>query len=338
MRMIQVGAGAWGSSWAATVAASTHWDLTALVDIDETKLDTVAEKVGLSPDRRFRSLAEATRAIEADAALVAVPPALHAEVALEALESGLHCVVEKPLATSIEEARTVVKRAEDVSRLVMASQNFRFDRGYRTVRRLVAGQAIGAVGRIKVDFRRAPVFIGFRLQMDEPLLIDMAVHHLDQLRGLAVGRPATLLASSFNPPWSTFHGNAVANVAVELDGGAMFDYAGSWVTRGPETSWNGDWFLEGERGAIVWRDTRVDLFTNGSSGRGLLRRVRRPQTRVPLDELAEEGRSGVLAELAEAIRAGREPETGGRDNLGTLELVYGAVQSAKNRTTITLSA
>jgi hypothetical protein len=77
--------------------------------------------------------------------------------------------------------------------------------------------------------------------------------------------------------------------------------------------------------------------TNTTSEGGLFRRIRGPQTRVPLDELAEEGRSGVLAELAEAVHAGREPETSGRDNLGTLELVYGAVESAKTRSTITLS-
>jgi predicted dehydrogenase len=81
----------------------------------------------------------------------------------------------------------------------------------------------------------------------------------------------------------------------------------------------------------------VDLFTAEPPSSGLLRRIRGPQTRVPLDELAEEGRSGVLAELADAIRTGREPETSGRDNLGTLELVYGAVQSAQNGQPITLS-
>jgi predicted dehydrogenase len=337
MRMIQVGAGAWGSSWAGIVAASPHWELAALVDLDEAALANVADKAGLPLERRFRSLSDATRAIEADAALVAVPPALHAEVALEALESDLHCVVEKPLATSIEEARVVVKRADEVSRLLMASQNFRFDAGYRTVRRLVADGAIGGVGRITVDFRRAPLFVGFRLQMEEPLLIDMAVHHFDQLRGLVEARPVTLRATSYNPAWSPFHGSAVANVEVELDGVAVFNYWGSWVTRGPETSWNGDWFVEGERGAIVWRDKRVDLFTAEPPSSGLLRRIRGPQTRVPLDELAEEGRSGVLAELADAIRTGREPETSGRDNLGTLELVYGAVQSAQNGQPITLS-
>lgn len=337
MRLIQVGAGAWGASWAGIVASSSHWELTALVDPDETARARVADAARVPAERRFGSLAEATRAAEADAVLVLVPPRLHGTVALEALEAGFHCLVEKPLATSIDEAQQVVKQAGEAGLVLMASQNFRFERGYRTVQTLLADRAIGDVGAVWVDFRRAPLFIGFRLEMEEPLLVDMAIHHLDLLRGLRLGQPVSLRARSFNPPWSSFRGNAVATVEVMMEGDTVASYAGSWVARGPETPWSGTWRLEGASGAIVWKADTVELFAADGAARGRLRGLRRSRPKVSLVDLVEVGRAGVLAEFAAAIRDGREPETSGRDNLETLRLVFAAVESAQTGEAIPLA-
>ena len=336
--MIQVGVGAWGASWASEVAASPHWELAALVDSDRSKLEGVAGGVGLEPARRFPSLSAAIGSAEADAVLVVAPPAVHGPLALEALEAGLHCLVEKPLSPSIGEARDLVKRAEEAGRTLMASQNYRFARGYRTVQALVRTGAIGRVEAIHIDFRRSPHFHGFRLEMEEPLLVDMAVHHLDQARGLLAGRPAEVRALSFNPSWSPFAGNAAALVGVVANDGAVVSYSGTWVGRGPETSWDGDWFLQGAKGALAWSGEGVRSFGPLPERRGrIARRLGRPGgERHPLVPLVETGRAGVLGELAAAIREGREPETSGKDNLETLALVFGAVESAASGRSVEL--
>jgi predicted dehydrogenase len=59
--------------------------------------------------------------------------------------------------------------------------------------------------------------------------------------------------------------------------------------------------------------------------------------RLPLEAVAETGRAGVLAELAAAIREEREPETGGKDNLLTLKLVFGTVEAASSGTPVRLA-
>ena len=328
--MIQVGVGAWGASWASEVAASPHWDLVALVDTDAEQLARVGDKVGLEARRRFASLTTALGEVEADAVLVVAPPPVHGPLALEALEAGMHCLVEKPLSPSIGEARELVKRAEEAGRLLMAAQNYRFGRGYRTVQEHIHSGGLGRVEAIQVDFRRSPPFHGFRLEMDEPLLVDMAVHHFDQARGLLAGHPAEIRALSFNPSWSPFAGNASASVEIVADDGAVVSYAGTWAGRGPETTWDGDWFLEGERGALAWSgdDVRIFALPHARQGR-IARRLGRPEgRRLPLRAVTETGRAGVLAELAAAIREEREPETSGKDNLLTLELVFGAVEAA----------
>ncbi len=334
--VIQVGAGFWGSGWAKVLDDSQWAHLEALVDLDEEALTRVADSVALAPDRRFSSLAEALEKCEADAALVVVPPEAHAAVAIEALEAGLHCLVEKPLAPTFAEAVKIVETGERVGRTVMVSQTFRFRRGARTVQRLISEGAIGTIGAIHGRLFKEMHVPGFRELMDEPLIVDQTVHHFDYLRGIFGLDPVRVRAHSYNPAWSWFRGNANAIVDFETADGAFVSYSGSWVSRaGPEmnTTIDGSWDIQGDMGAIAWDHNAVVLvpqnFADVVFRRGTLERY--AQTlEVPLLTLEEEERWGVLSEFAAAIREGRPAETNGRDNLGSLALVLAAVEATKS--------
>src|SRR4029077_6344013 len=115
-------------------------------DLDRDTLEHAANAAGIPRAACFPTVAEAAVAVEADAALVVVPPVAQWAVALEALDAGLHVLVEKPFATTVAEARTVVERGEAANRLVMVSQQYRHRAGARTVQRLVSDGAIGRVG------------------------------------------------------------------------------------------------------------------------------------------------------------------------------------------------
>lgn len=338
LRIVQLGAGSWGLSWTRLLAASADCRLVGLVDPDRVALERVGQAADVPPDRRFPSLAAALSAVEADAALIVVPPPLHAPVALEVLDAELHCLIEKPFAPTLAEAEAVVARAVEVDRHVMVSQNFRFRCGAETVRRLLADGAIGRVGMVSARFFRAAEPVGFRREIDEPLLLDMAVHHFDQLRAVVGLEPVRVWARSFNPPWSPFRGNAAAVVELESDDGAVVSYVGSWVSRGLETPWEGVWEVTGDRGTIVWAGDSVVVDTGSPNGGRLARRVlrRRSARRAELVALAEQDRLGVLAELARAVGEGRDPASNGRENLGTLAVTLAAVEAARRGTAVDL--
>jgi predicted dehydrogenase len=337
--LLQVGAGAWGESWIRVVQQHPDWELAGLIDIDESVLQRAASTAAVSPDRCFGGLDEALGAgVRADAVLIAVPPAVHAPVALEALGHGLHCLIEKPLADTLPAAWSIVKAAEAGGLEVMVSQNYRFKRAPRTVRRLIAEGVIGPVEQVRVDFRKNPPFSGFRLEMDEPLIHDMAVHHLDQLRGILGLEPDVIRARSWNPSWSAFAGNAACLIELEHGDGGRVVYTGSWCALSRHTSWDGDWEIEGPRGSIRWSENRVEVrfeslfdtvFLPGALERdGVME--------VELDVLEAEERNGSLAEFAQALREGRPPETNARDNVRSLSLVLGAVESAASGNAVDL--
>lgn len=327
MRVLQVGAGSWGSSWAQIVTRAPSVELAGIVDVDLDALGRLGDLAGVPPERRFRSLAEALARVKVDVALVVVPPAAHAVVAVEALEAGLHCLVEKPFALGLAEAEDAVRRAEDAGRILMVNQDQRYTRGARTVRRLVAEGALGSVGAIRIRFSQTATVRPFHLELAEPLLLDMAIHHFDQLRAID-GEIARVWARTFNPAWSPFPGNAAADVLLETNGGTTYvTYSGTWAARGRDTSWSGEWEIQGERGTILWSGDRVEIVAaqERRPGRRLKRLLRR---RVELDRIVAEGRLGSLTELAAALREARQPETSGRDNLRTLAVALATVESA----------
>ena len=335
LRVIQAGAGFWGTGWAKVLSESPWAQLEALVDLDDDALHRVGDSVALPADRRFSSITEALASCSADAVLVVVPPEAHAAVAIEALEAGLHCLIEKPLAPSFAEATRIVETSERVGREVMVSQTFRFRRGARTVQRLLQEGAIGTVGAIHGRLFKEMHVPGFRELMDEPLIVDQTVHHFDFIRGISGLEPVRVRAHSYNPSWSWFRGNANAIVDFETDDGTFVSYSGSWVSRGgPEinTTIDGSWDIQGDMGAIQWNHNTVVLvpqnFADVVFRPGTLERY--AQTlEVPLVPLEEEERSGVLREFALALREGRPAETSARQNLGSLALVLGAVEATK---------
>ena len=334
------GLGAWGGTWVQVIRDSPHWELVALVDSDTTVLDSVASMAGIPTECSFTSIAEAAAAVETDAALVAVPPAVHAPLASAALDVGLHCLIEKPFASTLEDAHRIVDRAEAVGRVVMVSQQYRYRPGARTVQRLVAEGAIGRIGAVYVSFLQTLLEPGFRLEMEEPLLWDMAIHHFDLIRGILELEPVRVLATSFNPSWSEYAGNAAATALLETEDGAVVTYTGSWVPRGRVTGWDGVWEIVGENGSILWDGDVVLLRPLGEStplGAKVLRRVAGQEwngRKVTLEPIRDADRGGSLAELSSAIREQREPETSGRDNIRSLALVVGAVESARRRAAV----
>lgn len=331
LRMIQVGLGGWGWSWTQVVLDSPHWELAAIVDLNEEILANACSSYGLDKSMAFPSLKEAIQQVEADAVLVVAPPQFHAAVALEAFTHGLHCIIEKPLAGTIEDSLKIVEAAKRANRKVMVSQNYRFKRAPQTVKHVLNKKAIGEIGTVYINFQKAPQFDGFRTEMDEPLITDMAIHHFDQIRGILGLEPKRVTAVSWNPSWSWFKGNATASVLFEMENGAMVSYVGSWVSRGWETTWDGDWRIQGTDGEIKWADNKVvykpsDLFKSVFMEGAL---ESQGELAVDLLQLPSEERWASLEEFANAIHQDREPETSGADNLKSLAMVLAANLSVK---------
>jgi predicted dehydrogenase len=160
----------------------------------------------------------------------------------------------------------------------------------------------------------------------------MSIHHFDLLRLILNREPNRIFCEAWNPSWTAFAGPSVA-VASMTFGDVVVSYRGSWISAGAVTPWAGDWRLEFEHGEIYWTN-RDDDATHDK----VLIRPRGGKARsATLRGMQWTGPWGTLTEFAEAVQSGREPETSGRDNLGTIALMDAAVESAARNEPVDIS-
>ena len=330
LRLVQLGLGGWGRNWVEEVTRATPGVLpVAWVDPDPATRKRALAELDLPPERVFGSLGEALQAVDADAALAAVPLAVHGQATREALDAGLHVLVEKPFTDDLTEAHGLVALARERRRVLMVNQNYRWFPAPQHARTLLRAGAIGRPLACYLDFH----FLfgsGYRyFFLDEPLLSDMAIHHYDTLRFVLRDEPVVVSCQSWSEPESPFKGRPAAIATIQFAKGALVSYRGSWISRGPTTPYGGHWRIDGTRGTIEFT-FRGAFEEREKQDRLTLHRPDRPAERPRLPAMPCKDRKGALADFARWIEEGRPPEgvSSADDNLKSLALMFAAIRSA----------
>jgi predicted dehydrogenase len=138
-----VGYGYWGPNLARNVAECPELRLDALCDLDPAQLNHFRRR---HPDARaVRELDEVLADPAIEAVVIATPPQTHHAVASRALQAGKHVLVEKPLATRLEDAHDLAELAAANKRVLMPGHTFIYSPAVNTVRDLIREGVIGDV-------------------------------------------------------------------------------------------------------------------------------------------------------------------------------------------------
>lgn len=312
--------------------------IVGLVDLDRTTAETRAAEFNLADIVIGTDLAAVLTQTRPDLLFDVVVPAARANVVETGLSHGCHVLSEKPMATSIEEGRALIARAAAASRVHAVVQNRRFISGVRRIRRLIESGALGEITSLNCDFFIGAHFGGFREDMDNVLLLDMAIHTLDAARFMAGKAPRAVYCLETNPRGSWYRHGAAANAIFEFEDDVVFNYRGSWAAEGANTSWESAWRIIGTKGTLIWDgaehfDAKV---VDGDSG--FLRDLRPIDVPEPADADQTHGHASVIADFLAAIESGRPPETASTDNINSLAMVFAAIESAKTGRRVTISA
>lgn len=325
--VIQVGLGSWGRSWAEVVREAEGLELVAVVDPVPDARVFAEEELGLPPQSHHATLDGALEKTDCECVLVVTPPATHHGVVEQALGAGKHVLVEKPLDTTLRGAHLLVDEANRSDRVLMVSQNYRFNAPFRAAQGLVRGGALGKLVSVWIGCRRDTRSLfppgDFRYSMRHPYAVDMAVHHLDLLRAMSGRDVRRIHGRSWRAPDSPFRHHPAVAALVDLEDGTPVVYEGTWANRGPETSWNGEWEVVGEAGRMLWRGERDDR----NAGEVLLEPWGEPPRPIEQPRLALTERAAVLQALRAAVRNGEEPETAASDNVSSLAAALGLIES-----------
>lgn len=330
LRLIQCGVGGMGKAWwSGATNASPDFDLVAIVDVADAPLNEAGDALHVPRERRFKSLEAALSTVDADAILTVTPPPVHAEHAALAFTRGLHVLTEKPIADTLENAQRMVAQARDATRQLVVAQNYRFMPHNQTLWRVITEKVAGELGHGHLDFYIPADFTGtFREGMEFPLLVDMAIHHVDLIRMVTGRNVHKVTAMSFRPAWSWYAHEPGLKMLLELEDGLPFSYSGDWSARGQTTGWSGTWRLQCAEGSVHLDGDRVMVARSERWGKN--------PTRVEIDNdpLPLTGQARLLSDFANAIRSGTPAETSGADNLWSFATVIAGVISAKEKRTV----
>jgi predicted dehydrogenase len=330
LRLIQCGVGGMGRTWwNHATRDSPDFDLVAIVDVADAPLHEAGDALAVPRHRRFSRFEDALEHVEADAVVTVTPPAVHLRHAELAFARGLHVLTEKPISDTLDNAKRMVSLARDAGRQLVVAQNYRFTEANETFKRLLASRPVGEFGHGHLDFYIGADFTGtFRETMRFPLLIDMAIHHVDLIRCFTGRNVERVTAMSFRPAWSWYEHEPALKMLLELEGGIPFTYSGDWSAPGQQTGWSGTWRVQCASGSLHLDHDRITVQRCERWGKNPTVQSVDNETPPLL------GQARLLHDFANAIRTGKPAETSGADNLWSIAAVMAAVVSAQQRRSV----
>ncbi len=171
LRVGVIGAGIMGSNHARVLAGLPGTTLVGIVDPLTEHRARATELVGC---RAFASVDELL-AEGIDAVTIAAPTHLHHEIALDCIARNVHLLVEKPIASSVDEGNEIVAAARKSGVTLMVGHVERFNPAVAAIKQAISGEDILSIGITRVGpFPPRMSNVG--------VVIDLAVHDIDLIR------------------------------------------------------------------------------------------------------------------------------------------------------------
>ncbi len=324
IRIVVVGLGSRGHDWLREIRTASGYELIACVDFDPAVLTELSSKGLATPKQCFTDLQEALDRNECDAVIVATSPESHVAPCELALSRGLAVMVEKPLTLCLREAVKLVTLAEQKGAPLVAAQNYRYMRSFRTARRLISDGALGPVGMVVCQYYRVPHAMSASLaHLTNSVLWGIGIHHIDVLRYILKKRVTGVLAESFTMPWGELPRGASMQMLLSLEDETRAIYSSTYESSGHEFFERGQEFyvrFVGQRATLHVFHRWLILCESGK----IPRLVRRGPRKLTEERI-------LLDQLERALVGGEEPDSTGRDNLQTMAVVEACLRSAAER-------
>lgn len=298
LRTAVVGVGYLGRFHAQKYAQLPGSELIAVADSDAQTAANVASELGVRAVQDFRELIG-----QVDAVSLAVPTPLHHAIGMELLQAGIHVLIEKPIATTTQQARELIDAARANGCVLQVGHLERFNPA------IVAAAERLKTPRFVESHRLAP----FKQRgTDVSVVLDLMIHDIDLIQEL-VGTP---LESVDAIGATVFSGEIdIVNARLRFQGGCVANTTASRIS------------LKQERKIRIFQD---DAYLSIDMQQKILTVIRKkdPATavespaQVSIEEESFEQGDALRDEIAaflHAIRTGTEPLVTGEDGLRALE-------------------
>ncbi|WP_417270159.1 Gfo/Idh/MocA family protein [Celeribacter sp.] len=312
-------------------------EIVALCDRDEERLAASAKAFGIA--RTYTDTAQMYADGGFDFVDIATTVQSHRPLVEMAAQAGVHIICQKPFAQTMDDARAMVAAADTAGKTLMVHENFRWQSAIQAALKVVKSGAIGEPFFCRVSFRSGyDVFSGqpYLAEGKRFIIEDLGIHILDIARAF-VGDVVQMSATTrrINP---AIKGEDVATMLLHHEGGATSVVDCSYATqRRPETFPQSLLEIDGPKGTVRLDAGYVLTVQNESETVTDVSPPVLPWAEKPWHNI-QESVFAIQQHFVDCLKAGKQPETSGADNLKTLSLVEAAYQSAEQGRMIDVSS
>ena len=310
--------------------ANKDVEIVAVCDIIEERVKEFAEEYNA---KGYTNYEELLADDSIDVISVCLPNYLHAPVSIAASNAGKHVLVEKPMATSREEAEAMIEAAKTSGKKLMIGHNQRFVSSHEKAKEIIASGEIGKIysfrtafghpgpegwsvdGRDSWFFNKEEAFIG--------AMGDLGVHKSDLIR--------YILGEEFTEVAAIVEGNAKTDSDVDdnavcllrSESGIIGTLTASWAYNSSEDN---STVIYGEKATLRLEDdpdySLIASYTNGQT-------VKYELGQIQSNDAGGQTTSHVIDHFIESIQADRDPLITGEEGLKSLNIILAALESSE---------
>jgi len=332
VKVASIGLGRWGNSIADMIKRTPGLELATCFTRTKAKRDAFAEKFGCDQEESY---ADVLAREDVEAVMITAPNNQHAELTVAAAAAGKHVFVDKPIATTIADARAMVDACRHGGVKLAIGASSRRLRGHRLCKKLLDDETLGTVAMVEANYSNDR---GLHYTPDNwqwysngspggPLL-QVAIHQIDNLYYMF--GPIKRVSAEFRKILTKSEIPDVCVLWLEFESGLLGTLATSFISPGSGSKRH-PYFIN------VYGD-KATLYHDRWTGTQIFRNSAEDNERIEYEEfkgfdyLGEE-----LRDFAEAIAGNRAPEVDGEAGSHVLGVVLAAIRSSELQRPVNLA-
>ena len=307
--------------------------IAAIADPVQERVEALAKQYGAKPYPDYERMLQDA---ELDAVVVAGPNGMHAKMSIDALKAGKHVLCEKPMATSREDAKAMIRAAEETGKFLMIGLNQRLmpphvrakellDSGrlgkplaFRTAFKHTGPEGWSIDGAKSWFFEKSSAFLG--------VTGDLGVHKADLMRWLLgqefeqVGGFISTLDKR-GPDGQLIELDDNAYLTLKTSEGAIGSMIFSWTNYGAEENYT---VIYCEKGALsIGADPEYGVILDYRNGDREMHKVGEMASNV------KQVASGIIDAMTDSILSDTKPSIDGMEGFRSLDVILTAMDAAK---------
>ena len=317
---------------------NNNLEFVAACDIEESQINNLLAKHGLDKDTAIKHYIDYKKMIEQnklDLVAIATESGNHAEIALYCIDHGINCIIEKPIAMSIQEADQIIRHAEEKGVKVSACHQNRFNIAVQEMRKAVEAGRFGKLshGSVHVRWNRNVDYYAqapwrAKWASDGGALMNQCIHGIDLLRWMMGDEVEEVYGQTRQQFHDYLEAEDVGMAVIKFKNGAVATIEGT--TNVYPRNLEETLYLFGENGTVKLGGTS----TNNIDVWQFADETEADHKNKGLEEATSNvygnGHTSLYADVIDAVKNDRRPYVDAVAGRNALELVLAIYKSQKD--------